>query len=79
MKENLKINFCFICCVLSFLVSLLSFITTGNDVRDIKEENSYLMMKLEKQSKELGTQEGIIEGYKQYVDDIARCIVEGEW
>lgn len=79
LKENNKIGFCFLCCFLSFVLSLVSLMTTSLDVQEVKQENEYLSTMVSIQSKRIDTQNDTIDKYKNYVDGVSKCIVEGIW
>ena len=69
----------YIGCLLSFVVSLITIMVTTSEMEQIKKENKYLEIKVEQQNDVIAENEKAVEKYKQYVDDVARCIIDGEW
>lgn len=76
---NIKEIFISICCFLSFAVSLITIMVTTSEMEQVKKENKYLEIKVEQQNDVIAENEKAVEKYKQYVDDVARCIIDGEW
>lgn len=83
MSQGNKSFFCLIISLCAFILSLLGLIFNSFEVSEIKRENEVLRETVAFQSdnfeKEIAEQNKTVEEYKQFVDDIARCIVDGEW
>ena len=79
MKQDNKIHLCFLCCVISCVISILFLLISTREIQDVKQENKCLSDVISYYNQKIDNQNETIENYKQYVDDISRCIVDGEW
>lgn len=83
MKQNVKIFFCFICCFLGYLLSLITLLITNEEIQELKQNNQELTKQVKTLSSDMADnikkQNRQIELDKIYVDDIVRNITNGNW
>ena len=79
MKRDSAIHFSILCGFIAFVLSLLVLFISTTELAELTIVTKQLEKEVQQQKVVIEEQNKTIEFYKQYCDDVARCVIEGVW